>query len=97
MTENFLKCIDITNINIINSKGESFLHIAIKYGIFEIVKYLVDNGADVNVSEGLALEYAHKFSTNEKRDEYLQITEYLLKNGKANPHLYINRLLANKK
>lgn len=38
------------NINIQNSKGKSALMYAAKQGVYDVVKFLIDNGADVNAT-----------------------------------------------
>ena len=80
---------EVTNINIKDNKGETPLHIAVDKGHLEIVKLLVEKGADINArvsyppdgkwEGGTALHYAIESD--------LEIAKFLIEKGAdANIH-----------
>ena len=56
---------------------ETALHLAFRNSHFETVKYLVENGADVNKTDG----YGNTVLMDASRNGNFEIVEYLLENG----------------
>ncbi|HFA48720.1 MAG TPA: ankyrin repeat domain-containing protein [Bacteroidetes bacterium] len=66
------------NIEARNSYGRTPLMIAAKKGRFEAVKYLIENGADINATNE---EYSIITYASSSKQNSLAIQEYLLENG----------------
>jgi ankyrin repeat protein len=88
---------DTLPVDIYTDDGITPLHFASWWGYFEIVKFLVSQGADVNRKDKLyywtPLYYAamneqdeYDFRTYHTKKDQLEIVEYLLKNG-ADPNI----------
>lgn len=71
--------------HLINESLNTILITGAYYGQLEIVKYALNNGADINSSTGLAL-------THSIVDRHLEVASFLIDNG-AITHLYNNRAL----
>lgn len=82
--QNDLETIEyLNNTSKINLKDKTYyredysnypLLISIEYGFDDITKYLIENGMDMNIAEGLLVESAIDF-------QRFDIVEYMIKNG----------------
>jgi ankyrin repeat protein len=68
-----------------DSRGNTPLQIAAEFGYFDIVKLLIERGAQVNTSDNLGKTPLHKAACTRNRN----IVEYLINNG-ADPNIQDN-------
>jgi len=71
--------------HIIDNWKDNELKLASKDGIFDIVEYLIEHGADIHIDNDYALRYASK-------NRHVKIIKYLLAHG-ANVHVNNDRPL----
>lgn len=77
--------IRVKNINIQDEIGISFLHWSCRMGNFKVVKFLIKNGADVNLKTTFLetpLDEAKKMIFENKKEEYIKIIAFLSKDKK---------------
>lgn len=67
-------------INCCDSEGWTALHLASLRGYFEIVEYLVENGADLHAKENEVGQTPLHFSIG---DGYIDIVKYLIEKGSS--------------
>ena len=65
--------LEVRHADINSIRGYSLLT-SVKFGNFEIVKYLVEKGADVNIEDVKSLYFAHE-------NKHQEIYDYLVMNG----------------
>ena len=84
----------------INKKGKndvSILHVACEYGDFQSVKYIVDNGADINAIDDYLMTPICRAASGDfgskiglLSNEHAKIIDYLISKGSQSSHEQLN-------